>query len=443
MVVQNNTDAPAHFIVITLNHKNLSLRTLPDFSFELSELSHFLTNLHDNASIVEIAGLCTCNRTEFFVAVHSVKDAAHAIVHEIAHHSGASLESIREGLDVLVDAQAVEHFFRMVSSMESMVVGDAQIMGQVKEAYEHALSLNTTSKVFNILFQRAFAAAKRIRHETGLGKGKVSIAALAVDYAKQHFGALDDITATVIGVGKMGALTAKYIQEANVKELRIINRSRRKSVELIETVDGIIYDFDELETVVAESDMVISATTAPNKLITKSMLDNEEFNHGKNRLFIDIALPPDIDPAIGELDGVKLVDLDSLREIAHKNQDLRSSQIELAEQILKDELEELGPWPLPFHIDDLAQELGKFAGAICQEEIQEILKLLPDLSEEQCDAIKTRMYRLTERIILTPRRNLRQNKTMRTCPNAAQCLADLFAVECGARHSPDSEAGNN
>ncbi len=443
MVVHNNTEAPEHFIVITLNHKNLSLRTLPDFTFEHSELSQFLTNLHDNASIAEIAGLCTCNRTEFFVAVHSVKDAAHAIVHEIAHHSGASLESIREGLDVLVDAQAVEHFFRLVSSMESMVIGDAQIMGQVKEAYEHSLSLGTASKVFHILFQRAFTIAKRIRNETGLGKGKVSIAALAVDYAKQHFGSLENITATVIGVGKMGALTAKYIQDANVKELRIINRSRRKSVELTETVNGVVYDFDELEKVVTESDMVISATTAPNQLITKSMLDSEAFNIGKKRLFIDIALPPDIDPAIAQLDGVKLIDLDSLREIAQGNQDLRSSQIALAEEILKDELEELGPWPLPFHIDDLAQELGKFAGVICQEEINEILKLLPNLSEEQRDTIKTRMYRLTERIILTPRRNMRQNKTMRTCPNAAQCLADLFAAECGARDSSDSDILNN
>ncbi|MGC9327678.1 MAG: hypothetical protein ACP5I1_08595, partial [Candidatus Hinthialibacter sp.] len=127
MSYKNLRDANQHFIVVTLNHKNLSLRNLPDFSFEQGDLAEFLQKTHASGSVVEIAGMCTCNRTEFFAVVHSVKDGAHAIVHEIAHHSGALLEEMRENLDVLVDVQAVEHLFRLAAALESMVIGDAQI----------------------------------------------------------------------------------------------------------------------------------------------------------------------------------------------------------------------------------------------------------------------------------------------------------------------------
>lgn len=435
----NAADPAQHFIVVTLNHKNLSLRDLPDFSFEDDELEVFLSTLHDDACIAEIAGLCTCNRTEFFAAVHSVKDAAHAIVHAIAYHSGVVLENIRESLDVLVDAQAVEHFFRLVSALESMVIGDAQILGQVKQAYNLSLELGTAGRIFNSLFPQAFKIAKRIRRETGLGKGRISISALAVERARDCFGSLNPIIATVIGAGKMGALTAKYLNDAGVKELRITNRSLDRSLELVKQTGGQVYNFDELETMIASSDLIISATAAPDLLITRSMLENTPINRPQSQLFIDIALPPDIDPAIAELPGVTLIDLDALREAAQSNESMRSEQIHAAQTILEEELEKLGPWPLPFHIDELAQGLGKYAEIICESELKSLFESMPNLSLEQQNAIRARMMRLTERIILTPRRNLRQHKAIRSCPNAPQCIAELFAAECGARYIPNPE----
>ncbi|MFB3786599.1 MAG: glutamyl-tRNA reductase [bacterium] len=441
MTTSTQTAAPEHFIVITLNHKNLSLKELPDFSFEPDELDLFLLHAASHPEIEEIAGLCTCNRTEFFASVRSVKGAAHAIVHEIAKHAGISLEEMRESLDVIVDASAVEHLFKLAAGLESMIIGDAQILGQVKQAYLHAGELGTCGRVFNLVFQRAFSVAKRIRRETGLGKGRMSISALAVEQAEKYFGSLMPVVATVIGAGKMGGLTAKYLKAAGVKELRIVNRSLERSLELANEAGGQVYGFDELDRVIAESDLVISATAAPNYLITKEMLENNPSLPAKKeelkKLFVDIALPADIEPAIKDLEGIHLIDLDSLREAARENESQRLAQIETASDIIEDELDRLGPWPLPFHIDALAVELGRFADLIYQDELQNALADMPGLTPAQQEAIAARMKRLAERIILAPRRNMRKHKVIRTCPNASQCMAELFVPECGARVTPD------
>ncbi len=430
---------PEHFIVITLNHKKLSLKDLPDFSFEPDELDLFMLHAASHPAIEEIAGLCTCNRTEFFASVRSVKDAAHAIVHDIAQHAGISLEDMRESLDVIVDASAVEHLFKLVAGLESMIIGDAQILGQVKQAYQHAGELGTCGRVFNQVFQRAFSVAKRIRRATGLGKGRLSISALAVEQAEKFFGSLVPVVATVIGAGKMGGLTAKYLKAAGVKELRIVNRSLERSLELANEAGGKVYGFDELDRVIAESDLVISATAAPDFLITKEMLENNANLRSRKKLFVDIALPADIEPAVTELEGIHLLDLDTLREAARENESQRLAQIETANEIIEDELDRLGPWPLPFHIDALAVELGRFADLIYQDELQNVMADMPELTPAQQEAIAARMKRLAERIILAPRRNIRKHKVIRTCPNASQCMAELFVPECGARVAPEKD----
>ncbi|MGC9327319.1 MAG: glutamyl-tRNA reductase, partial [Candidatus Hinthialibacter sp.] len=313
------------------------------------------------------------------------------------------------------------------------------ILGQLKQAYNQAIELKTADRIFHSLFPPAFKAAKRVRRETGLGKGRISISALAVDFCRSHFGDLSNIKATVIGAGKMGGLTAKYLKEAGVKELWIINRSLDRSLELVQQTGGRVYNFDEIEQIAALSDVIVSATAAPDFLITQSMLERNQSLRPKDQLFIDIALPPDIDPALGEIEGVTLIDLDALRETAQMNEHNRTRQIDSAQDIIQEEIEKLGPWPLPFHIDEIAVGLGQYAHLIYQDELRHLWEDLPDLSEAQRQAIQSRMQRLTERIILTPRRNLRRHISIRRCPNAPQCLAELFAVECGAREIPDPD----
>ncbi len=411
----------------------MSLRDLSVYVMNSEEMSAFVKHLSSLEPIDEVMGISTCNRTEIYASVHSVKDAAHAIVHEIAVRSGALLETLRKELDVLVDAAAVEHLFQVASGLDSMVVGDAQILGQMKEAYQQASDLGTTRAVLHKLVQSAFSTAKRIRNETDLGTGRVSIGSLAVDSAEEFFGDLQSVVATVIGAGKMGRLTSKYLTAAGVKELRIINRSADKSLELANEFGAKVYSMDEIDRVLIESDLVIAGTAAPDPLLTRAMLASAARVEPKQRLLIDIAIPPDIETAAGNVEGVRLIDLEELRVQAAKNLETRAHAVEQANEILTEELEELGPWPIPFHINTLANQLGEYANRIFQEELTSLFDALPELTPSQREIIKAKMQRMSERIVLPPRRNIRKHGSVRTCPNAAQCIAELFQTECGAR----------
>jgi glutamyl-tRNA reductase len=424
---------PEHFIVLTLNHQTLSLKDLSRFSFTHQEMDAFLDTLKRAEPISEIAGVCTCNRMEFYAAVHSIKDAAHVIVHHLAEKIGIKLEDLSKGLDVIVDAEGVEHLFRLACSLESMVLGDAQIFGQIKRAYNQAKKKGIAKKVFNILFPAAFSTAKRVHSETGLGEGRLSVSALAVECAIEYFESLDAVVATVIGAGKMGRLAAKYLTDAGVKELRIVNRDVDKSLKLAAEVGGKAYNFDELEDTLVDSHLVISSTASEEPIIHPSLVSHLGAKNNISRLFIDIAMPADIDPAITEIEGATLVDLESLRETAKKNEALRAEKIALADEIIAEELEKIGPWPLPFHIDKFASQLGDLADQICQVEIEHLFSALPNLTPEQKTLIKSRMERLAERMILAPRRNIRTHRAARTCPNASTCLAELYALDCGSR----------
>ncbi len=433
---------PKYFLIVTLNHKNISLQQLPQFTIPCEAIEPLLLKLAGNSSITEIVSLCTCNRTEFFATVESVKDAAHVIAEELSAITGISLEELRPTLDVIVDAEAVEHLFNLVSGLESMVVGDAQILGQVKAAYNQSNRLGITNKSLHTLFQKAFSIAKRVRNETGLGKGRLSISALAVESALEEVGSLHSSVVSVLGAGKMGALAARYLKKAGVKELRIANRSPEKSIALANEVSGIAYGLDELDRILVESDIVICATASQEPQITKAMMEFATQSQAKQRILIDIALPPDVDEAVKEVEGVTLINLEALRQQAQQNQEQRSEQYERAKEIVDEELDRIGPWPMPLHIDSLAAQLGRYADEIYKSELESLFEALPDLTSRQKEVIESKMKRISDRIILMPRRNLRQSQATRSCPNAYTCLSELFDLETGARSNPLVESTN-
>ncbi len=430
---------PEQLLVVTLNHHQLSLKDLPKFSFTEQELKEILFQLYHHEAITEVVGLCTCNRTEFFVSANSVKDGAHAIVHLIAEHAGVPLEQLKENADVLVGPSAMEHLFKLSAGLDSMVIGDAQILGQLKEAYKRSVNIGIAQKTFHSLFQKAFSIAKRVRTTTGLGKGRISISALAVEYAQSYFGSLHTSVATVIGAGKMGSLAAKYLNKAGIKELRIANRSINNSITLASEVGGKAYGLDELERLLRESDLIICTTASPEPFVTRQIVEKSIEDHSQKRLIIDIGIPPDVEPEVDELEDIILVDLEKLRGQAQQNESQRSAEIERAEEIIEEEMQQIGPWPIPLHIDTLANHLGELANTIYQEELTTLFSTIPDLTDKQRDIIQNQMKRLAERIVLAPRRNLRRNGTVKTCPDFFRCIKDLFDQECGARSFPAAE----
>ncbi len=432
-IEQPAESSSCHFIVLSFNHQNLALPDLRRYLFEQDEMDLFLANLKERCHIDDAVGLCTCNRVELYLVTNSVREGMTTALQALAERNQVSVEDLLSILTVKVDSNAVTHLARLASGLESMVLGDGQILGQLKKAYQQANQDANAHRVVHILFQKAFSIAKRVRNETGLGKGRVSVSALAVEFAKEEFGHLHNTRAAVIGAGKMSSLAAKYLFQAGVKELRIVNRTYESAQELAQQVNATVYGLDEIERALQGCDLVICGTAASEPVITPELFTCGRLSNSAPSMLIDIALPPDIDPAVAEIDGVNVVGLEDLRACAQRNQAGRESELDRAEDIVMSELKQLGPWPQPIQLDQIAKDLGDYADRIYQEELQSLFSLSPDLSVEQQEAIAARMKRMAERIVLAPRRNLRKGETIKSCPEAVKCLAEVFREANGAR----------
>ena len=426
-----------HLVVVSLNYKSFSLKSLSHFALPDEEMDCMLAELAASEHIEEIVGLKTCNRVEFIVASDAVEYARHLIINTLADYSCQSPDFIRSHSVLFTDHTAVEHLFHLVSSLDSMVTGDAQIFGQVKKAYHRAADRGMVKKNLHTLFQKAFSAAKEVRSQTGLGKGRISISALAVEYARTRLN-LSATTAVVIGAGKMGSLSAKYLKDAGVKELILVNRTPERCRQAGEELDAKVYSLDQLEAALKEADLVISSTSSEEPIITRAMMSRVVEANAKPRLLIDITLPEDVEASVAEIEGVTCVNLEAIRTLAQQNQSKRLAELERATSIVENHLRRLGPWPMPLHIDSIAYSLGTYADSICREETHSLFNALPELTEEQRSLIDAQMQRLAERIVLAPRRLLRHNGSNPVAPETVQILEEMFRRECGARSRVES-----
>lgn len=422
-----------HIAVLSFNHQTISLEDLRPFVFEDGELQSFLEELKTLPGIDDALGLCTCNRVEMYLILNDIDAGIDAAVAQLSRRNQSEPDALRSSMAILVDTDAVRHLARLASGLESMVAGDAQILGQLKKSYYMAKQAGEPHRTIHVLFQKVFSIAKRVRNETGLGKGRVSISAIAVEFAVERFGHLFNTRAAVIGAGKMSSLAAKYLASTGVKELRIVNRTYEKALELAQEVRGAVYGIDELERALEGVDVVISGTASTEPVLTRELFESERLKENPPRLVIDIALPADAAPDLGDVAGVEVIALEDLRQCAKKNQASRMDEVGAAESIVNEELKKLGPWPLTATIDRVARDLGNLADRIFQEELNALLSNLTDLTPDQQTAVSARMKRLAERIVLAPRRNLRRGETLKSCPEAGKCLAEVFRESHGAR----------
>jgi len=333
---------------------------------------------------------------------------------------------------------AVRHLFQLVSGLESLVAGDAQILGQVKKAYQRAVEQGTVGKTLHTLFQKSFAVAKKVRSQTGLGKGRISISALAVDYVTQHIQNskhIQDISAlkiTVIGAGKMGSLCIKYLSGQNWQEIHLINRTVEKCESYARDYGIRVSGFDKLEEVLTESDVVISATSSTEPVITKELFERVHQANSKTRMLVDIAVPQDIEEDIANMEYVTLTGLEELREVAAVHQTQRASAMQQAVEIINQELTALGSWPLPVYIDSVSVSIGEYANKVLEEEKSSLFDAAPDLTPEQKKLIEQKLQRIAERLVLAPRRILRESAPEKFTPETLQQLDEIFRSELPA-----------
>ncbi len=320
-------------IVVGANHKTMPV--------ELRErLAINKASFPFNEDIKEMVILSTCNRVEVYAVTTNAKEGTARIIDFLSQYYCLKKVEFETYLYSYQNEEAVRHLFKVAASLDSMVVGEPQILGQIKSAYEEAFKTKRTGPYLNNLFQKAILVGKKVRNQTEIGKGAVTVSFAAVKLAKKIFGELDNKKILIIGAGKMSEETAKYLI-ANKSSIFATNRTYEKAVEIAAKFSGRAIKFDELFNILPEIDIVISSTSAPHLIIKKEDIKNlMPLRYYKPLFFIDIAVPRDIDPDIGNIDGIYLYNIDDLQAVVQSNIKLRQKEITKCETIIEKEIKE-------------------------------------------------------------------------------------------------------
>jgi glutamyl-tRNA reductase len=334
-------------LVLGINHKTAPLELREKFSIPPHKVPDLLKVLEERKIFEERLLLSTCNRTEIYGAGDPSADSVFRAKQFLGEYAALDPARFKDNLYVLKQPDSVEHLFSVASGLDSMVLGETEIIGQVKDAYLSAHQCRQTGKVLNTLFQRSFRVAKNLRTQTEIGMGRVSVASVAVDLAEKIFENLKGVRVMVIGTGRMSAQVAKAMALHGARLLVVSSRHYDRAEHLVSELGGEAVHFDEYENRMRETDVVIASTLAPRALIRASQVRSwMKTRHEKPLFLIDIAVPRNIEPEIEKLDNVYLYNVDDLQGIADQNIAFRENQLAECLRIVKNQTQHFMDWLL-------------------------------------------------------------------------------------------------
>jgi glutamyl-tRNA reductase len=335
----------SELLAIGASHKTAPLSVRERIALTDNAAEPLLDELVAHEAIGEAVALSTCNRTELYLMVSDPVEAESAVLALLARRAGMRPTALLDGIYALRNCDAARHLYRVSSGLESMIVGEAEVQGQVKRAYEAALAARTTGPMTNKLFRAALVTGKRVRTETAIAAGRASVASVAVDAAQDALGDLTARHVLLIGAGETAELTARALHDHGVTTMFIANRRRDRAIALAQQFGGASGSFDALPAELARADIVISSTSSPHALLgaEELALVNGE-RHGRPLLLVDLAVPRDIDPACAELPGVTLLDIDGLQEQVRRHISVRQAEARRAEGIVEEEIQSFAGW---------------------------------------------------------------------------------------------------
>ncbi len=422
-----------HLTLVGLSHKTAPVEIREKLTFPAHRQEEALSLLTSSRDVAEAVIVSTCNRTEIYAVTAPESDGSGAVIDFMADYHGLDRHELVRYLYMNDGEAVVRHLFRVVSSLDSMVVGEAQILGQVKEAYEHAFTNGACSRVFNKLFRQSFEVGKRVRSETEIGENAVSISYAAVELAKKVFEQLEGRTILVLGAGKMSELTAKHLVSNGVKKVLVANRTYERAAELADRFDGEAIRYDDLFDRMAEADIVISSTAATHHVITKDRVA-QAMRHRKGAplFLIDIAVPRDVEPEVNDLRDVFVYDIDDLNGVVEANLEERMREAQRAEVIIEDELREFERWAESMEVVPTVAAIRAKAERVRQAELEKALKRLGALSEKELQTIEALTSAIVNKMLHDPTDRLKQVSTAKDgyqYVEAARFLYGLDAVE--------------
>jgi len=417
-------------VVVGLNHRTAPVEVREKMSFSEHSLKNALEKLKSYPLIEGCAILSTCNRTEIYAATKEMDEGLNSIWEFLAQWSGISILEVKNFTYCHTLYDTIRHIFRVAAGLDSMVLGETQILGQVRETYRQAVTYKATNGVLNTLFQQAITIGKRIRYETGIDRNAVSISFVAVEMARRHLGSLENKMVLVVGAGKMSALTAKHLVANGVSGVIVSNRSFERAERLAAQFQGKAVKFDELFKYMQAADIVISCTAASHCVIKAGEVRKVmEKRRGRELFLIDIAVPRDIETDTGNIEGITLYDIDDLKDVIDHNLSERRKAAVKAEKIIEEELDDFMKWlGMQFVVPTIAA-LKQWGEAIKQKELKRALNRLGELSEHDQKVIFSLANSIVNQILHVPVTQLKSYALTTEGHLYTEILQNLFNLE--------------
>jgi len=397
-----------HLFLLGVSHRTAPVDLRERLDFSSRDLGGAVEALATRASAAESVVLSTCNRSEIYVASSAPAQAREEIIQFLTEYHRLPADAFEPHLFSFNDARAATHLFRVAAGLDSLVVGEPQILGQVKDAYQTASDRRATGPMLSKLFHWAFVVGKRVRTETGLGEGAVSISFAAVALARKIFGRLQGRRVLVIGAGEISTLTAQHLRTHGVAEIVITSRTIAHAEALAAAVGGRAVPWDEMPAALASADIVVTATGSQRPILTRAHVESATGRRRRDPLFIiDVAVPRDVEAAVGDIEQVFLYNVDDLQTIVQENLSRRGAEIERAEAIVTEEVTKFTAWQRSRATIPTVVALRQRFDAIRRSELQRLegkLGALPPDARARVDEV-TRL--IVEKLLLEPTEQLK------------------------------------
>ena len=414
-------------LLVGISHKTAPVELRERVDLQTRDLGAVLRALARRESAREAVVVSTCNRAEIYAACDDAEPTRQDLLRFLTEYNEVAPSELTPHVYAVTDLDAARHLFRVAAGLESLVMGEPQILGQVKEAHSAAAGAHTAGPILNRLFHASFVVGKRVRTETGLGSGAVSVSFAAVALAKKIFGDLAGRTVVVIGAGEMGKLTATHMKSQHVRHITIVSRTMAHAARTAEVIGASAAPWDDLDAIMSDSDIVITATGAAAPILTKAHIEAVMRPRRNRPLFIiDIAMPRDVEPEAGEIEQVFLYNIDDLQATVRENLARRAAEVERAESIVSEEADRFGTWFRSRGAIPTVVALRERFETIRRSELERLdfkLAALPPEARARVDEIT---HLIVEKLLLTPTEQLKSLSDADTVGAYADALARLF-----------------
>lgn len=429
---------PDQLFVVGLNWRTAPVSVREKLAFHDEEIEGALASLLSDGLISEAIILSTCNRVEIYGCTSrsspasAVNQAAAECRSFISDSRGYPAEKVSEVLYEHLEGDAIRHIFNVSSALDSMVVGESQILGQLKAAYGEASRHQAIGPVLGRCLERAFGVAKRVRTETGISRGAANVSSVAVELAKRVFGALEGKDILIVGAGKMSALAARHLRADGGGILNVTNRSLDKAERLATEIDGVARPWEDLEGQLAQADVIITSTGAREPIIDKKLMKRVmKARKYRSMVMIDIAVPRDVEARVGKLDGVYLFDIDDLEQMVKENLKGRQREADSAHTLIEAEVATFSNWVRQQHAVPTIRALRQRFHDVAEEEVTKSLRLIEGASSaaEREEAVRRLGKVIANKLLHAPMNALKSEHQVEQLVVAADRLFTLFNEE--------------